>query len=594
MSEKLIGSRNPNYDPTKLGKYRLVYEGGQAFITEALKKYTHERDDVWRDRKNLAYNPAFAEEAVSEYSRAILQYQNDVIRVGGTQLYLDICKGEKSGVDGQGSSMNSFIGRFILDELLAMGSVGIYVDNQSFMGQTLADTTGHPYIYAYKAEDILNWSFVPGHPDYLRALLLRDTIETIDPDTQLPDGTDVQYRHMYLAPNPDGHTDLNYCHVDFYNSEGHLTQAFKLDIQIIPFILFQLKHSLLKNVCDHQAALLNLTSSTFFYAWGSNFPFYVEEYDPMYQDRFFENRPNDNPPDPESANTAENEAYSNLLDGPEKKSDKDDIVVGALSGRRVVKGLKLPKFINPSSEPMTASMSKEEQIKNEIRQLVALNVSSLTPKMASAESKALDREGLEAGLNFIGLTLELAERRCAYVFQSYTGGKKDTKITYPESYTLLTDQDRRNEASELKELQFVVPSKTYQKNVAKRIAHTMFTGSATPEELDKMDKEIEEAKAPSADPETLRSDHEAGFVSTNTASMARGYPKGEAEKAKKDHAARLAAIKDAQSPGVGAGNINADARGIEDEAENPGDDAKNEKTQSQNGDLDKGGRGEAK
>lgn len=580
MTEFLV-IRQPTYDEITLAKYRLVYNGGQDFITIALKKYAHERLDVWEDRKNLAYNPAFAEEAISEYSRAILQYQNDVVRVGGDELYLGCCRGEHNGVDGQGSSMNSFIGRYIIDELLAMGKVGIYVDNQKSLGSTLADTAGHPYMYAYKAEDILNWSFIPGHPDQLRAVLLRDTVEDIDPISQLPVGTIEMYRHMYLDTE-------GYCHIDFYDTEGTLQQFFKLAIKLIPFIFVQIPHSLLKNVCDYQAALLNLSSSTFFYAWSSNFPFYTEQYDPLYADRFYETRRNDNPPDPTSDNTPNSDTYSDMLDSPNPHPDKDQIWVGPLSGRRYVKGVNPPAFINPSSEPMTASMAKEQQLKEEIRQLVALNVSSLTPKMASAESKALDREGLEGGLNFIGLTLELMERRSALIWHSYLGKNNGTQITYPESYTLLTEQDRRSEAKELKDLQHAVPSRTYQKKVAAKIATVMFGGTSTPDEIRKMTKEIENSEVPTADPTILQSDHEAGFVSTATASEGRGYSKGEAAKAAVDQAERLARIKDAQSPGVGAGNTHVGAaRGISDESLLPDSEAASEK-------INKPGRGIAK
>jgi hypothetical protein len=582
VTPKLVTLRHPTYDENLLGKYRLVYEGGQEFIEVALKRYVFERTDIWTDRRALAYNPAFGEEAVGEYARAILQYQNDVIRVGGNPTYLACCRGELGGVDGQGSSMNSFIGRYVISELLAMGKVGIYVDNHKFMGTTLADTYGHPYMYAYKAEDILNWSFIPGHPDQLRAVLLRDNTEVIDPVSQLPYTTEEQFRHIYLDAE-------GYCHVDFYDLEGTLLQYFKLDIKVIPFILVQITHSLLKNVCDYQAALLNLSSSTFFYAWQSNFPFYVEQYDPMYQDRYFETRTNDNPPDPESTNIPGTDNYSDMLDSPNPRSDKDQITVGSLSGRRYVKGINSPAFINPSSEPMTASMSKEQQLKEEIRQLVALNVSSLTPKMASAESKALDREGLEGGLNFIGLTLELMERRSAFIWHAYSGNKDGTKITYPESYTLLTEQDRRSEAKELKDLQHAVPSPTYQKKVCKKIASVMFGGAATPDEMKQMDLEIENSKVPTADPTILQMDHEAGFVSTATASQGRGYPAGESEKAAIDQALRLARIKDAQSPGVGAG-ASAGARGVADESVTPIEDAREEKRLSQ---VTTGGRGPA-
>jgi hypothetical protein len=568
---------NPLYDPIELGKYRLTYTGGQSFIEIALKQYANERSDTWKLRRDLAYNPAFAEEAVNEYVHAILQYQNDVERVGGSPRYLDICGGGEQGVDGHGSSMNSFVGRYVISELLVMGRVGIYVDNFRFMGNTLADVIGHPYMYVYKAENILNWSFY--QDGRLRALLLRDFVEEIDPISQLPYELTEQYRHIYI--NAEGN-----CQVDFYDNKARLQQSIPLQLKTIPFVFLEIPSSLLKNVCDYQAALTNLASSTFYYAWGANFPLYTEQYNPMDQDRFFEGRQNDNPPNPdlEEVPTSDVE-YSEATDTPNKKEDAARIYVGPLTGRRYAKGTERPGFINPSSEPLTASMNKEAQLKEEIRQLVALNVSSLSPKMASAESKALDREGLEGGLNSIGLTLENMENRVAKIWHTYLNGAKDiTRITYPERYTLRTDESRRLETKELMAIQHAVPSKTFRQHVSKKIANVMFGISATQTNLTKMYSEIDAAKVPTADPDVLRSDHEAGFVSTTTASEGRGYLPGEAEKAKQDAAERLARIAEAQSSPDGTLK-NPGARGVGDADSAPGDAADAEKE-------GKAGRGE--
>ncbi len=61
-----------------------------------------------------------------------------------------------------------------------------------------------------------------------------------------------------------------------------------------------------------------------------------------------------------------------------------------------------------------------------------------------------------------------------------------------------------------------------------------------------MHAEIDQAEVLVTDHETIREDHKEGLVSSETASLAMGYPKGDVEKAKTDHADRAAAIATAQ------------------------------------------------
>lgn len=83
-------------------------------------------------------------------------------------------------------------------------------------------------------------------------------------------------------------------------------------------------------------------------------------------------------------------------------SAETDIKVGATHGRAYDKGMQQPAFINPSGEPLKASLELQERLKRDIRELVNLAVSSLAVRV-SAESKAMDNQGLEAGLSYIGL-----------------------------------------------------------------------------------------------------------------------------------------------------------------------------------------------
>jgi len=169
------------------------------------------------------------------------------------------------------------------------------------------------------------------------------------------------------------------------------------------------------------------------------------------------------------------------------------------------------------------------------------------PVRASAESKTVDNQGLEGGLANIGLELEFGERNLGRIWWSYeqeAGG--EVTIKYPTSYTLKTDDDRRKEAVELQKLAPTVPSKTFQKQTMKDITVILQGHKVSQEELKKMHAEIETSEVIVTDPETIKQDHEAGFVGTELASRLRGYPEGEAEKAANDHAERAARIVQAQ------------------------------------------------
>src|SRR6185369_15062571 len=93
----------------------------------------------------------------------------------------------------------------------------------------------------------------------------------------------------------------------------------------------------------------------------------------------------------------------------------------------------------------------------------------LSPKMASAESKGMDRQGLESGLSYIGLELENMERKITEYWAMYENGKPAT-VDYPTNYSVKTEEERRKEADDLQKLLPVVPSRTYQKVLCKRIA----------------------------------------------------------------------------------------------------------------------------
>jgi hypothetical protein len=554
---RISNSTHPDY--TSLledwKKYRLVEEGGDAFVSAYLESYSDRESTTDFDtRRDITPVPGFAAGAVNDIKNSIYQRMSGITRDGGSEEYHKVMKGQEGGVDLLGSTINYFIGNNVLSELLFMGKVGIYVDMPNLMGMnTMSQTKDlHPYYYTYTAEDILNWRF-SHHGSFLefQALLLREKALTFD-DFDLPSADYTRYRLLTVE---DGQVMVR-----FYNDESEQidingdkdTEPVKLGIKRIPFVLVELNRSLLTDIANHQIALLNLESSDVAYSLKANFPFYVEQ-----QDR---------------------------LQSPHLKTDTSDgedeheVVVGGTTGRTYSKDTDRPEFIHPSSEPLMASMSKQKQLKEDIRTLVNLTLSSIQPKYASGTSKALDERGLESGLSFIGLIMEHAERQLASYFNEYEDSKEVVTIKYPEQYALKTDSDRLKEAQEAYDVMIKLPTEKAQREMLKQIARGLLESKISQEEMAEIIEQIETAEYLSSEPEVIHSDLEKGLLSTLTASKARGYnAKKEVPQAKLDHSERILRIKEAQS--------NDGARGVDDLDASPKESAQNEKVESQNADL---------
>jgi hypothetical protein len=549
-------------------KWRDVYEGGQHFIDRYLESFSaRESAPAFARRKKVTYNPAFAKQAVNEIKNSIFQRITDVNRVGGSESYHNAMIGKEGGVNLLGESMNSFIGRKILPELLVMSRVGVYVDMPEISGVTVADAVGkRPYISMYFTEDIRSWCYDEDSNDSeFNNILLRDYYNVYDDSTGLPSGSVCRYKRLWLGL--DGRV-----HCQFYDDNGKkvtktgvdaegFDSEIVLDIDRIPFILMELSDSLLSEVANYQIALLNLASADMNYSLNANFPFYTEMYEPKAVSEHLRPRGLTQGGESGDATTAKPE----------------EVKVGTTTGRRYPKGLERPQFIHPSSEPIKASMEKQEQLKMEIRQLVALSVSNLQPRGQSADSKKADNDGLEAGLSCIGMELQTMENKVAEYWAMYEN-KATATVNYPDTYEIRSPDEKQAEAESLQKTSVSVPSKTYQKEVAKRIARLTVARSVSVETMGKIDKEIEVAKGYTVDPDVILKDTQAGILDLKTGAELRGYPEGTSEKAADDHAERLARI--AESQASANPDANAAARGVTDKSGDPVGGGKQEKQQS--------------
>ena len=575
-----ISVRHPMYafNAVQWIKWRLTYAGGESFRLHYLRKFNHREDDAdFETRRMMTPVPSFAKAAINEIRNAIFQRLRDIIRTSGSETYQDSISGITGGVDRRGSTMNAFLGMGALSELLVMGKCGIFVDNVPDVSQTVtAKPSTRPYLYCYAIEDILSFSCNQAdNPAEFQSILLRDHTMTYDEVTGLPVVTAERVRHLWLN---DGKVQCQ-----FYDEKGVESQpVVTLNLTKIPFVLLDIGDSLLRDVCDHQIALLNLTSSDVAYALRANYPFLVK------------------PEDGRSGGGYLKHGTEGTATTGGQPAGDEDVRAGVTHGITYPAGATPPQFINPSAEPLKASMELQDSLKNDIRELVNLAVKSLATR-ASAESKSLDNQGLEAGLSYIGLVLENGERQIAEFWAAYEEQKVDRRqvptIKYPDRYSLKTDDDRLSESEKLAAVVTDVPGRTVKREVAKLIVNTLLSGKVSVGVVQTICKEIDTAPYITSDPKTIFSAIENGALSLATAAEALGFDADEPGKAADDHAARIARIAELQGVKAAArgidkqiqtdaqdSGINAAARGIN-ELDAGSNTAADEKTSSQTPDL---------
>lgn len=582
--QRFIDTRHPMYlnDMMYWEEWRECYEGGPEYVNRNLRQFS-ERESAkdFENRKFFTPIPNYAGSAINDIRNSIFQRLRDVTRRDGSNSYMRASAGEIGGVDNKGASMQHFIGITVLTELLVMGRVGIYTDMPQLTGETLADIgSARPYVYHYPVEDILSWTVLkPEQPGDFRAVLLRDrgVDHNVDiaPGISLPSGTYTRYRLMWL----DEYTGK--VHMKLYNEDqlpidfnGSLTDdtPIVLNLNRIPFRVVNIFGSLLKNVYKHQVALLNLGSSDVSYAIQANYPFYVEQKDLRASGEHLRQY---------VADDGTTQTSDNTNPGNEMK-------VGVTRGRVYDMKANAPGFIHPSSEPLLASIKLQEKLEDDIRKLVNLEVQNkVGARTVSAEAMKLSDQGLEAGLSFIGLVLEGAERGIAEDWASYENAvptkRQIAVVKYPDRYSLKDDKDRIEEAGSLAELMYKVPGQTVKRELAKNIVTALLSGRVSVGRMDEIFKEIDDADYTTSDPDTIIKAHEEGLCGDQVASMALGFPEGEYLKARDDHAERAARIVEAQASVKGAekpaargvGDMSADNGEGEDEREEASDKSTN-------------------
>ena len=537
-------NRHPSYLSSLLDwrKWRICYNGGDYFRKLYLQKFSGREDEPeFQNRLNMTPIPSYARVAINDVRNAIFQRLKDTTRRGGSSAYQRAVNGLDLGVDLRGNTMDGFLGIKVLTELLIMGRVGVYVDSPLVPGNaTLADVQNYrPYLYFYPIEDILSWTCAkPDEPSTFQAILLRDVVLNFDQRTYLPTTTVERFRMLWIDRDT-GLVNLQFLDTagNPIDREGNPAGAVELELTRIPFVLLDIGDSMIKDVVNHQIALLNLGSGDVNYA--------PEE--PTFPSTL--SRRTSGPAGSISSRplwrTARRRQVGRLrADG--------DIKVGVTQGRTYDKGMNPPSFINPSAEPLKASMDLQAKLEDDIRKLIHLAVAD-TASRATAESKSMDNQGLEAGLSYIGLVLEAAERQIAEFWAAYEERNPSQRnvatVKYPDHYSLKTDSDRITEAQSLVKLMYAVPGQKVKRELAKNIVLALLGGKISVGDIQAIFDEIDKAPYATSDPTTIIAAVEAGLCGEKTGSMALGFNDDEHIQARADHAARAIRILQAQQRG---------------------------------------------
>jgi hypothetical protein len=542
--------------------WRTVYEGGEQFVDDYLERFSSREDATeFAVRKRLTPIPSFAKSAIKDVRNNIFQRMSGVTRTGGSPNYMSAVKGESFGVDNRGSSMTSFIGQHLLDELLVMGKVGVFVDAPATATPTLLGQSNFkPYIYSYRVEDILNWvKNDPQNPSEFQHVLLRESVETFHEEYGFPTGYRTRNRRVWINEE----TGLvNYQFLEEIEGKQQESPVVELQLRKIPFVLFDIKHSLIEDVARHQIALLNLWSSNVQYASQANFPVYTEQRDARAFGTHLKNSAN-------SDGTA--------TSGGQGAND-NSIKVGVARGRSYDMNAERPGFISPSAEPLLASLELCNTLKKDIRELINLAVVNLGTQ-ASAESKNLDNSGLEAGLSFIGLVLEAGEREIARHWAAYENvvesKRQVANIAYPERWSLKTDQEKIKDATDLHAVVNKLPSRKAKKETTKLLIQSLLGAKIPAVRMAEILAEVESANFTTSDPEIIRLARENGLLGAETGAKALGFNAEEAEIASQEHIDRLTEIAKHQTTGI---------QGVADTQADPKSDNKNVQTKSRDRD----------
>lgn len=538
---------HPSYriDLSRWFEYRLTFEGGEDYVDEYLIQQKDETNAEFKERKKFTPIPAIAKEAILDLQRGITQRLDDVTRDGGTPQYQAAVDGEGGGIDRDGQSMNMFIGHDVLVELLVMGRVGIYVDNFSSPGATMADGRTTPYAYVYRVEDILNWDTMhPENEGRFKMVLLRDHEISHNQAFGVSFPSKIRERLRLVWIGEDGlvryrfmNNKLESMPLDRISSQFAVDDdgAIVTPLREIPFIMPELTGgSLLRDVASYQRTLLNVASHEAMMAMAVNDHFLAIQSD-VRTDNLHWKKPE----------------TGAAVPGGQRGYIASETFGGRLNwirARYYDSESTAPQWVSPPVESLKASHDYRSRMADEVRQMINVAVQSQTGvRSESREQRELSAEGLEAGLHFIAMKLQQAERQIAKYYSMYQRSDDVAVITYPKRFRLKREAERIADAQELKKLVDGLPGQINKKEGYKRVILQLFTGTVDSTTMAKMLRAVDQHPY-IGDPEKIMDLIENALITRSRAAQSFDLPEDEVEDAMQEKIEMAREIMKAQTP----------------------------------------------
>ena len=523
-------------------EWRLCYQAGRHFRNRCLVQFEDagETTAEFETRKSLTPIPAYAKRQVNRVKNAIAQRIGDVTRSGGSSDWKKAVAGEGLGVDRRGSSMNGFLTKRLLAELLILGEVGVLVTapeiplpENGVISQADVPSNFRPYFLEYKRESYPLLIHADSHsPSDYSHVLLKDC--TTNYTKGGGEETITTWRHFFLDARRTDDEGNPLVTVVVLTDRGEPEREIQTQLNAIPFVVFDIGGSLIEDACSYQVALMNMMSADSNYAINSNFPFLTRQ------------RGNDDGGDHFTGGTADKE-----------------ITPGRSRGLWYEKGRDRPDFISPPAEPMRASLDLRKEMKQEVEDIVMGAISDL-----GADGS------VDSGLSFIGkVCLEVSERRLWDHWAGYESvrmtNRKQPLVEYPKSWTVKTDAERLEEANAVLKLANEIVGRKPKQEAAKLAVLKMFAGIADDKTISAMQSEIDNLALPVSDANTIIQAKDKGILSVETAATALGAMEGEGERAMADAAERAKMVVAAQSDSQGGDDNDGAANGNPDGSVDP-------------------------
>lgn len=516
-------------------EWRYVYNGGRDFRREYLKRFSDREDSTEFERRlELTPIPTYAKKEVNRIRNSVAARLPDIIRKDGSKAWREAVSGKGKGVDRRGKGMNSFLAKTILPEMLPMRQVGVLVDAPRVAGLSAADVPRdfRPWLSAFSVEHFRALEAPVESPSDYLAVMLRVARNTYNPDTGEAQ-TITEFHRYWLQGGEVVHQIVN----KETGEEGPVT---RLGLEAIPFVIFDGGESLVKDAGSYQITALNMISADSNYAVDSNFSFLVRQ------------------------------RGKNV---PSHLIKDDEAQLGRGKGLWYDQGLNAPQFISPPSDPMVMSLEMRKEMKNEVRE----NITGILV--------GLGEDGTEdAGLAYIGECLKTGEERVWDHWVSYESKdatrRRVPTISYPESWSLKSDEERLKEANEFVDLANKLSGQKAKKEANKEALDRLWKGKKSMQDIDSLKADIDSADYSTSDKDIILQAVKEGIVSPQTAAVALGFNDDEGEKAEEAaqrRAERARVHTQDAMRSVGNPEENADrnavreARGQEEEQRGPGE-----------------------